>query len=158
MALNTNPIFSLTPVIDGSQISGAIASARSDGVGKIGTDMIIIISGSASGSFVQKLRVSANATTPTNMTATVIRFFITSTGSNAQPVTLGISSSTNNTFLLAELATAAVPAANAANSINYYDIPMNFALPAGYMILGSIHANLAANTEWDVLAFGGDYL
>jgi hypothetical protein len=59
--------------------------------------------------------------------------------------------------LYAEIGTAAIPAANAANAINYYEVPCDFALPASYTILASIHANMAANTRFQFLVFGGNY-
>jgi hypothetical protein len=150
MAQNTQPIFTLVPEVGFGTLTGNIGSARSDGVGTIATDMFVCFTADATdGSYVDKIRISAAATTPTTMTASVIRLFISSVTSGATTAA--------NTVLFAEISTAAIPAANASNAINYYEVPCNFALPASYTILASIHANMAANTRFQILTFGGDY-
>lgn len=150
MAQNTSPIFTLVPKIGFGTLTGNIASARSDGVGTIATDLFVLFTADATdGSYVSKIRISAAATTPTTMTASVIRIFISSLTSG--------STTAANTVLLTEISTAAIPAANASNAINYYEVPCDFALPASYTLLASIHANVAANTRWQFLTFGGDY-
>lgn len=150
MAQNTAPIFTLVPKIGFGTLTGNIASTRSDGVGTIATDMFILFTADATdGSYVSKIRISAAATTPTTMTASVIRIFISSQTSGATTAA--------NTVLYLEIGTAAIPAANAANAINYYEVPCDFALPPSYTLLASIHANMAANTRFQFLTFGGDY-
>lgn len=150
MAQNTSPIFTLVPKIGFATLTGSIASARSDGVGTIATDLFVCFTADATdGSYISKLRLSAAATTPTTMTASVIRLFISTQTSGATTAA--------NTVLFAEISTAAIPAANAANAINYYEVPCDFALPAGYTLLASIHANMAANTRFQILTFAGDY-
>jgi hypothetical protein len=149
MPANTAPIFTLTPKTGFGTLVGAIASARSDGVGTIGTDMFVCHTAGANGGYVSKVRISAAATTPTTMTASVIRLFISNKTSGGTTAA--------DTVLWAEISTAAITAANAVNAINYYDVPCDFALPAGYTILASIHADLAANTRWQLLTIAGDY-
>lgn len=150
MAQNTAPIFSLAPKIGFGTLTGSIAMARSDGVGTIGTEIFKMFTGKATdGSYISKIRISAAATTPTTMTASVIRIFISSITSGATTAA--------DTVLFAEISTAAIPAANSANAINYYDVPCDFALPASNTILASIHANMAANTRFQFLVFAGDY-
>jgi len=150
MAQNTAPIFTLVPKIGFATLTGNIASARSDGVGTIATDMFVCFTADATdGSYISKIRLSAAATTPTTMTASVIRIFVSSATSGATTAATAV--------LFAEISTAAIPAANAANAINYYEVPCDFALPAGYTILASIHANMAANTRYQILTFAGDY-
>lgn len=150
MAQNTSPIFSLVPKIGFGTLTGNIAHARSDGVGTIGTDIFLMFTADATdGSYVSKLRISAAATTPTTMTASVIKIYISSVTSGATTAA--------NTVLFQEISTAAIPAANASNATNYYEIPCDFALPASYTILAAIHANMAANTRYQILTFAGDY-
>lgn len=150
MAQNTAPIFSLVPVTAFGTLTGNIASTRSDGVGTIGTDLFVCFTANATnGSYVSKIRISAAATTPTTMTASVIRIFISSKTSGATTAA--------DTMLYSEIGTAAIPAANSANAINYYEVPFDIALPASYTILASIHANVAANTRWQILTVAGDY-
>lgn len=150
MAQNTSPIFSQVPKIGFATLTGNIALTRSDGVGTIATDHFVCFTADATdGSYISKIRISAAATAPTAMTASVIRLYISTKTAG------GVSAA--DTVVFAEISTAAIPAANAANATNYYEIPCDFALPAGYTILASIHANCAANTRWQILTFGGDY-
>ena len=151
MAQNTAPIFTLVPKIGFATLTGNIALTRSDGVATIGTDIFKCFTGDATdGSYIDKIRISAAATTPTTMAAgTVIRIYISSITSGATTAA--------DTVLFQEISTAAIPAANASNAVNYYEIPCNFTLPASYTILASIHTNLTANTRWQILVFAGDY-
>jgi hypothetical protein len=89
------------------------------------------------------------ASTPTTMTATVIRIFISEKLSGA--------TNPNNTFLIQEVAVAAAAAANAANTTNPYEIPLNLGLNSGSSILLSMHTASIANTAWAVTTYGGDY-
>jgi hypothetical protein len=149
MAQNTYPVFTLVPSIDFSTLTGNIAAAKSDGTGTIGTETFVCFTAGTNGSFVNRIRISGAATTPTTMAASVIRFYISSKTSGATTAV--------DTVLYQEVAVAAAAAANAANSVNYYEIQCDFALPPNYTILAQIHANVTANTRWQILAFGGDY-
>lgn len=150
MAQNTSPIFTLIPKVGFGTLTGNIASARSDGVGTIATDLFVCFTAEATdGSYVDKIRISAAATTPTSMAASVIRLFICSVTSGSTTAATAV--------LFSEISTAAIPAANATNAINYYEVPCNFILPPSYTILASIHANMTANTRFQILTFGGDY-
>lgn len=150
MSQNTNPIYSLVPVVSFGTITGNVGLTRSDGVGTIGTDIFLLFTAHATdGSFVSKIRISAAATTPTTMTASVIRFYISTVGSGATTAA--------NTVLYAEVAVAALAAANTSNATNFYEVPFNVPLAAGQYIHASIDDNLAANTRWQFLTFAGDY-
>lgn len=147
---NHIPIYTKTPVISSGTLTGNIASTRSDGVGTIATDLFKVFEANATnGSYVSKIRIYGAATTPTTMAASVIRIFISNKTSGATTAT--------DTWLIQEISTAAVPAANASNAVNWYEVPLNIALPPSYTILVSIHANVTANTRWQCVAFGGDY-
>jgi hypothetical protein len=150
MAQNTNPIFSLIPVVSFGTITGNVGLTRSDGVGTIGTDIFKIFTADATdGSYVSKVRITAAATTSTAMTASVIRFYISS-------ITSG-STTAADTVLYAEISTAAITASHTTSATNYYEVAFNVPLPASYTILVSIDDNLAANTRWQFLTFAGDY-
>lgn len=150
MAQNTAPIYTLVPRVSFGTLTGNIALARSDGVATIGTTIFLCFTADATdGSYIDKIRISAAATTPTSMTASVIRLYISSATSGA--------TTADTAVLFQEISTAAIPAANATNATNYYEIPCGFVLPASYTILASIHANMAANTRFQILTFGGDY-
>jgi hypothetical protein len=150
MAQNTAPIWVGTPKVGFGTLTGNIGLARSDGVGTIGTDLFLCFTADATdGSYISKVRISAAATTPTTMTASVIRLYISSITSGATTAA--------DTVLYTEVATAAIPAANAANAINYYEVPFDFGIDPSYTILASIHANMAANTRFQILTIAGHY-
>lgn len=150
MSQNTNPIFSLVPKVSFGTITGNVGLTRSDGVGTIGTDIFLLFTAHATdGSFVSKIRINAAATTSTAMTASVLRFYISSATSGAVTAATAV--------LYAEISVAAITAAHTTSATNFYEVAFNVPLPAGYTILVSIDDNLAANTRWQFLTFAGDY-
>jgi hypothetical protein len=150
MAANTAPIFTLTPTVGHGLLTGNIANTASDGAGSIGTTMTLLESAGANGSFFSRIRVQAvSSAAATSMTATVIRFYLSTQSSG--------STTSANTWLIYELSVAALVADHSTNATNYYDVPLNFAVPSGLNLLASIHANLATNTSWQISVFGGDY-
>jgi hypothetical protein len=149
MAQNTLPVFSLVPNIGDCQLTGNIASAKSDGTGTIGTDIFLAFTAGANGAYVSRARINAYATTPTTTTATVIRLFLSTQSSGATTAA--------NTQLIQELAVGAMGAANATGALMPLEVLLNFAVPAGMTVLASIHANLAANSGFQVVIIGGDY-
>lgn len=150
MAANTSPIFSGAPAVGFGTLTGNIGLTRSDGVGTIGTDIFLMFTADATdGSYVSKVRISAAATTSTTMTASVIRIYISSATSGATTAATAV--------LYQEVAVAALAAAHTTNATNCYEVAFNIMLPASYTILASIDDNLAANTRWQFLTFGGNY-
>lgn len=150
MAQNTAPIFTKIPVVSFGTITGNVGLTRSDGVGTIGTDMFLLFTADATdGSYVNKIRINAAATTSTAMTASVLRFYISSVTSGAVTAATAV--------LYAEISVAAITAAHTTSANNYYEVPFGIALPPSYTILASIDDNLAANTRWQFLTFAGDY-
>jgi hypothetical protein len=150
MAQNTNPIFSLVPFTSLQTITGNVGLTRTDGVGTVGTDIFLLFTADATdGSYVSKVRISAAASAATAMTASVIRLYISSVAAGGTAAT--------NTMLYAEVAVAALAASHTSNATNFYEVPFNVALPPSYTILASIDYNLAANTRWQFITFGGHY-
>lgn len=150
MALaNTEPIYTSTPTVGQCTLTGNIGLTRSDGVGTVGTDHYLCYTGGANGSFVSKVRITPAASASTSMTASVIRFYISTIASGSTAAT--------NTFLFQEVAVAALAAAHTSNSTNFYEVVFNVAIPPGYTILASIDDNLAANTRWQIQTFSGNY-
>lgn len=148
MAANTDPIFSKNGKIGSALVTAANTSSA--GGGTIGTDIFLAFTADATnGSFVQRVRWIAVATTPTATTATVARVFISS-------VTSGATTSAN-TYLWDELVLPSVSADNASTAVFEMDIMLGFALPAGYTILVTNHAAPAANTNWRAIVVAGDY-
>lgn len=139
MPANTAPIFTLTPETSWST-NMVVANT---GNLSAGTSYAVFTAG-ANGSYVQKIRFRHQSTN-TNNVATVARVFInngSSTGTAA-----------NNT-IWDEITIAANTASQTAASTNY-ELPLNFALPAGYIIYCTIGTAVAAGIQATVI--GGDY-
>jgi hypothetical protein len=150
MAANTQPIYSLTPKISGTEIT-TTNNTISDGTGSVGSSLAVVYSAGTNGSYVSVIRWSPVATAAgTNTTATVGRLFITS-------VTSGTTSPGTNIWLFAEY-TLALQSADSSSAATYFiEIPVYKALPANWLIVASLHAVAANNTGWQVVAYGGDY-
>lgn len=139
MAVNTAPIFSATGDIQWAPTPLNAANTLYDGTGANST---IVTAAGGSGSFVQRIRFKASG----SATATVARIFINngqSTGSAA------------NNILFDEITLAATTATNTAATA-VYELPCNFALPAGYQILATI-GTASPSGGWFVTAIGGSY-
>lgn len=151
MPANTSPIFSLTPVISAAQLPSTVtANTRTDGVGTIGTDLIVAFTAGASGAYVSKLRFQATATAAnTNTTAAVFHIYVSTKTSGATTAA--------DTFLYGEASSAIVSADSTTIPAIPLDYPLNFALPASYTILIGISAAPAANTAWQGIVIGGSY-
>jgi len=148
MAGNTNPQFPKSGKVNSVLITAANTSSQ--GGGTIGTDIFLAFTADATnGSWVDTLRFFPTATTPTAMTATVLRVFISTQASGATAST--------NTFLWDEVTSPAVNADNASAAAYAIDVPLGFRLPAGATILVTSHAAPAANTNWRATVIGGDY-
>jgi hypothetical protein len=139
MAANTAPIFSATGDIQWTTIQTA-ANTTYDGTA--GTPAIAF-SSSISGSFVQRIRFKASG----SATATVARIFINngqSTGSAA------------NNVLFDEITLASISVTQTAATA-VYELPLNFALPAGYRILTTLGTVQSAGGGWYTSVVGGSY-
>ncbi|CAB4143682.1 hypothetical protein UFOVP450_198 [uncultured Caudovirales phage] len=152
MPANFNPIYTLTPNVSSSKITTTSTNARSDGsaAGAIGTDQFVAFTSGPSGSFVQRVRFNpvASAAAVTSV-ATTLRVFLSSTGSGTPTAA--------NTHLLAEISVPAISAAALTAATNYYEIPLNVAIPASRFILVSQHVAQTTNQSWQATVFGGDY-
>lgn len=151
MPANTSPIFSLTPVISSAQLpSGVTANTRTDGVGTIGTDLILAFTAGASGAYLSRIRFQATASAVnTNTTAVVFHIYVSSQTSGATTAA--------NTFLYGECSAGIISADSNTTPAIPFDYPLNFALPANYTILIGVHAAPAANTAWQGIVIGGSY-
>lgn len=149
MAANTSPIFTATPRVGFGTLTGNIGLTRSDGVGTVATDHFKCFTAGSNGSIVNRIRINPAASASTSMTASCIRFYISTISSG--------STTAADTVLFAELSVAALAAAHTTNANLFYEIPCGFTLPTGYYIHASIDDNLAANTRWQILVFGGDF-
>ncbi|MDI1345261.1 MAG: hypothetical protein PSV22_14335 [Pseudolabrys sp.] len=152
MPQNTLPIFTKVPEVVGSiWTSSLTANTKSDGTGTIATDMVKAFTGDATnGSFVNKLRFTPSASfASTATTASVIRVYASTIASGA--------TTRADTFLIGEFAVAAQTADVPTSAVNFFEFPINAAIPANATILWSMHHAAAANTSWQCVAFAGDY-
>lgn len=149
MAQNTSPIFGLTPSLEGVNITTTSAQTGSVGLAAIGTFLFVAFASGASGSYVQKVRFMSVATAPTTGVATVLRTYY-STVNTGTPTT-------GQTFLLGEISVGGLASANATNATNFYELPLNFAMPANTYILVSQHTAQTTNQNWQAFVIGSDY-
>ena len=149
MAQNTAPIFGLTPDLQGVNITTTAAQTGSAGIAAIGTGLFLAFTSGASGSYVQKIRFMSVATTPTTGNPTVLRAYYSTVNTGTPTV--------GQTFLLGEISVGALASANATNATNFYELPLNFAMPANKYILVSQHAVQAANQNWQAFVIASDY-
>ena len=152
MPANFNPIYALTPNVGSVKITTTAALVRSDGsaVSAIGTDQFLAFSSGTNGSFIQRVRFQPVASAAAvSSVATTLRVFLSSVNSGTPTAT--------NTNLLAEIAVPIISTANSINATNYYEIPLNIAIPASRYILVAQHVAQTTNQSWQAIVFGGDY-
>ncbi len=138
MAINTAPIFSKRGDVqwhDPAPLTAA--NTAKDGTGTVAT----VFTAGADGAYVQKLVARSYGTN----VATVLRLFINNGGSNAVAA---------NNSLINEMTLPATTLSESAAQPPY-ELPLNFALPAGYKLLCTIGTTVAAGYEMTI--FGGSY-
>jgi len=151
MAANTTPIFSLTPNIGMCQIGTTVANISSSGDGLIGTNLYIAFSAGSNGSFVQKARFYSSAVAAgTTGVATTVRLFLSS-------LSTGTTTVGTNTILLGEVSIPAINSANQTNATNFYDYPLNIALPASWYILVTQHLAQTTKQSIQCVVYGSNY-
>jgi hypothetical protein len=111
------------------------------------TNNYLVMTAGANGSYLQKIRFRHQSTNTTNSQATVVRVFINNGGAVTTP--------SNNT-IWDEITIAANTVSQVAASANY-ELPLNFALPAGYTIYCTLGSALTAGTGIQATVIGGDY-
>jgi hypothetical protein len=134
---NTSPIFSVQPDI---RWSGLVVSANTTTDLTSGT-IYPVFTGSTNGSYIQKIRFRHLTTN----VATVARVWINNGSTTG--------TATNNT-LWDEITIAANTVSQTAAAINY-ELPLGFALPAGYIIYVTLGTGIAGGLK--VTVIGGDY-
>lgn len=137
MPANTSPIFSLTPVNSWGTTAITTANTAKDGTGTV----LTVYTAGANGSYVQRVRFRPSGTA----VQTVARLFINNGSTNATAA---------NNILFDEITLSAITLSETAAQPSF-EIPLNFALPAGYKLNITIGTTVAAG--WYVSAIGGDY-
>ena len=137
MSANTAPIFTLTPAVEWGPTLITTANTAKDGTGTV----LTVFTAGTNGSYIQRVRFR---TAGTNV-ATVARLFINNGSA---------SSTAANNILFDEISLTATTLSETTAQASF-DIPMNFALPAGYVLNVTIGTSVAAG--WYVSTVGGDY-
>ena len=137
MAINTTPIFSKKGDIQWVPALMQAANTAKDGTGTVG----LAFTAGADGAFVQRLVARAVGTN----VATVLRLFINNGLTNATAA---------NNSLIGELTLPATTLSEVAQQLSM-ELPLNFALPAGYRLYVTLGTTVAAGYEVTVL--GGSY-
>ena len=150
MPANTSPIFGLTPNVNWTAITNTAVNTGSDGSGVIGTNLFKAFTAGSNGSFVQKVRytVTANTSSLTSV-ATTLRAFISDVGTGAVAAA--------DSAVLGEVSVPAISVANAINATNFYDYPVNFAIPSGSFVLVGQHVAQPTKVAWSAMVIGSDY-
>jgi hypothetical protein len=137
MAINTAPIFTKKGDIQWSPGALVAANTAKDGTGAVAT----VFTAGIDGAFAQKLFVRALGTN----VATVLRVFVNNGAANTVAA---------NNSLIAEMTLPATTLSEVAAQPPY-EVPLNFALPAGFKILCTLGTAVAAG--YAVSVFGGSY-
>jgi hypothetical protein len=137
MAQNTAPIFTATPNIG----FGVINSLNNTFDMTTGTSASLFVAGT-SGSYVNKIRVKPSG----SPSATVLRFFLNNSGSTTNG---------NNNSLYAELSMPLIASSNTLAQ-NDFEVPLNIAIPANYIIYG-VSGTAPGAGGFEVTTIGGDY-
>lgn len=145
MSANLNPIY--TRVADVQWASGYITLVNTTPdltTGTVGTNIYTLFTAdSVNGGYVQKIRL--RATPAGNTTATVLRLWLNNGGSTG---------SAGNNILIDEITLPAVTA-SASSATPNFEIPVNLALPPGYVLYATLGTGSA--NGWAVTVFGGKY-
>jgi hypothetical protein len=132
------------------QVAVTAANTSSEGGGTVGTSIFLLFSAGANDSFVEQIVWMPTATVAaTSTTATIGRLFLSTVNSG--------STTSANTFLLAEVILPSLPADSSTAANNAVVITLNERIPTGYYLLVTNHAAPAANSQWVATAFGGNY-
>lgn len=140
------------------KIATTNAQVKSDGTSAgSGTDrMYCVFATGADGSFLQRVRFNSVASAAnTTGVATTLRVYL-STVSASEGAAVGATTS-SDTQLIAEVSVPAIASSHSTNATNYFDIPLNMALPTGKYIHVSQHVAQTTNQSWQATAYGGDY-
>lgn len=137
MPANTSPIFSIAPRTTWGTTAITTANTAKDGTGTV----LSVFTAGFNGSYVQRIRFRPSGTA----VQTVARVFINNGSSNSTP---------SNNILWDEITLAAISISeNTAQTT--FEIPLNFGLPAGYVLNVTIGTSVAAG--YYVSTIGGDY-
>jgi hypothetical protein len=150
---NTSPQF--TKNANNQSVAVTAANTSSEGGGTVGTNIFLLFTPGANDSFVDFVRLIATASAAASSTTqTVARIYRSTVNSGT--------TTSANTFLIAEVALPSVSADNSTLAVNAIDVPIGMRLSGSsgavpeYLLITN-HAAPAASTEWVATAVGADY-
>ena len=141
MAANNQPIFTRTPDVQWTISAMTVANTTTDLTA--GTIYLAFSADSTNGGYVQRIRFR---TLGTNSNATVARVWVNNGATNA--------TAANNT-LIDEITLPTTTVSQVAAQANY-ELPLNFALPAGYRIYITL-GQAPTSAGWNATVIGGKY-
>lgn len=139
MAMNTAPVFTLTP-----KINWTIITAADTGLDGTGANVKSLFTAGSNGSYIQNIVIKSNTSNATS--ATTLRIYINNGSS--------VGTASNNT-LIKEFSLSAATASNTNATLNW-EFPLNLQLPASYVILVAA-AVVGGSTGFAVTGIGSDY-
>lgn len=148
MAASTSPIFASTSGLNAVQwvFGSATQSQVRTGVTSsytVGTDMLTLITGSASGTRIDRVTVTADGTVAISTAAKLLLWIYKGSG---------------NYFLYKEMTiAAATPSASAVGATSQIIIPGGLIIPVGWTLCGTITVVDSAGNQWSVVIEGGNF-
>lgn len=150
MAANVDPIYSKAADVQAIGPIVAVNAVLYNAAGTIGTDVYKIFTADATnGGFIQRVRFKYVANATTTSVACVAKLFISSATSGA------VTDATS--WLYDEIALPATGVLTTLATNASYDVPFNFALPAGYTVLCKLTVAQPASCGWMATAIAGKY-
>lgn len=138
MAQNTAPVFTNVPHVEWGASALTAANTAKDGTGTV---LTCFTADATDGSFVQRIRFRAAGTN----VATVARVFINNGSTNATAA---------NNILWDEITLSATTLSET-SALSTYELPLNFALQAGYKV--NVALGTAVSAGYYISVIGGDY-
>jgi hypothetical protein len=141
MPANNQPIFTRLADVQWATSAMTVANTTTDLTA--GTSYLVFTADATNGGYVQRIRFR---TLGTNSNATVARVWINNGATTATEA--------NNT-LIDEITLPTTTVSQVASQANY-ELPLNFALPAGYRIYVTL-GTAPTSAGWDAIVIGGKY-
>lgn len=141
MPANNQPIFTRLADVQWTASAMTVANTTTDLTA--GTSYLVFTADATNGGYVQRIRFR---TLGTNSNATVARVWINNGATTATEA--------NNT-LIDEITLPTTAVSQVASQANY-ELPLNFALPAGYRIYVTL-GTAPTSAGWDAVVIGGKY-
>lgn len=141
MPANNQPIFTRLADVQWTASAMTVANTTTDLTA--GTSYLVFTADATNGGYVQRIRFR---TLGTNSNATVARVWINNGATTATEA---------NNALIDEITLPTTTVSQVASQANY-ELPLNFALPAGYRIYVTL-GTAPTSAGWDAIVIGGKY-